>query len=955
MFKTIFTVIILICLFTIGFSGTTGKISGLVTDKSNGEPLVGVNVLVEGTFLGASTDIDGYYVILNVPAGNYTINVNYVGYTTVSYENIRVVPDITKRLDVEMQETTIELGEEILVVADRPFFEQSATNTVRVLDSEEIQRVPVKGVNQVIAINAGVVVSDGHGGDLDNATINVRGGRGNETLIVVDGIPQNDGMFGNAAGTIPDAAIEQISSQLGGFSAKYGSAQSGVINIVTKGGSPKYFGSVEGVSSNLTDAYNYNQITGSVGGPVIPGDKMLDFFTSAEYVTTDDLRPRASGIKIPSAGIDSKARPEMGGDILRFTGKINGRITDNLKATLSANGSFRNARQDNGVFRYAKNAPEHFPKIEEDVLGGSLKLTQVFDETSFLDVIFRFRDQKYQRGDGFWYDDLLSYGDSVANAAVGVTLLNGDGDNGRADDFGVFWEKGRVWDAFQQYGIQTIGGDLNFSKQFKNHFIEFGGSLEQNTVRYYWLTPVTQLAVKTDSRTGDPYTLEERYYRGMSSYYGYDIMGNEYNGGDKMISVLADTFEQAGPKKPITASFYFQDKIEFNDFILNLGFRWDYFDPNFRRIKDVNKVLGDDGVLSEDDFEQAPVESYISPRIGFAYPISEFTVFHAQYGIFRQQPRFFDIYDSWLNLDDLESMDGQGQNLGHLQMEKTTQYEFGFKQQIGNVAALDITAFYKNIKGLVNDSYLTYTYGQSDKAVIGRVNADFGTIKGLALAFNLRRIGPLSAKIDYTLEQAEGTGSSQNSSFVAAFRSQGNKTPVAIAPLDFEQAHTFTANFDIRAGDNEGPTLAGYKILENAGANILVTYTSGRPYTPLQSVNILAGYTRYGSLTQYVNSATHDGVFRVDLKLDKRFNIGNIGIIPYVWIQNLFDRENFVDVWDSTGRPDNTAFLDTPAGEQAALGSYDPEGYKMDYKALEKDPTNYGLPRIIRLGLRVDF
>lgn len=954
MFKIFISFIISLCLLSFAFAGTTGKISGLVTDKSNGEPLVGVNVLVDGTFLGASTDIDGYYSILNVPAGNYSIVVNYIGYSTVTYQNIRVVPDITKRIDVQLQETTIELGEEILVVADRPFFEQGATNTVRVLDSEEIRRVPVKGVNQVISINAGVVLSDGNGGDLDNATINVRGGRGNETLVVIDGIPQNDGMFGNAAGSVPDAAIEQISSQLGGFSSKYGSAQSGVINIVTKGGSPKYFGSFEGVSSNLTDEYNYNQVTGSIGGPVIPGNRSFDFFLSGEYITTDDLRPRASGLVIPSANIDTKARPNMDGDLLRFSGKINSRITDNLKATFSGNASLRNSRLY--INRYAKNNSEHNPKETEDVFGGSLKLTQVFDETAFLDVVFRYRDQNQQRGDGLWFDDVFAYGDSLQNAQVGVFLENGDGNVLRADDNGVYWEKGRVYDAYREYRLQTLGGDLNFTKQFKNHLIEFGGSYEQNIVRYYYLFPVSQLAVKINSDNGLPYTTDERFVRGIGTYYGYDLQGNEYNGGNRMRTLLGDEFREDGPREPVTVSLFFQDKIEFDDFILNLGFRWDYFDPNFLRIKDIKKVLGDDGVLTEDDFEDAPSESYISPRVGFAYPITEYTVFHAQYGIFRQQPRFFDLYDSWTNLDDLETIDGQGQNLGHLKMEQTTQYEFGFKQQIGNVAALDITAFYKNIKGLVNEAYLNYSFGQTERGVISRVNADFGTVKGLAFAFNLRRIGPLSAKLDYTLEQAQGTGSSQNGAFVAAFRSSGNKTPLAIAPLDFEQTHTLTANFDIRAGREEGPSIFGYKIFQNAGANILMTYSSGRPYTPLASVNILAGYTRYGSLTQYVNSATHDGVFRVDLKLDKRFDVGSgVGLIPYLWIQNLFDRENFVDVWDSTGQPDNTAFLDTPQGEATARESGNPEGYKADYKALEKDPGNYGLPRIIRLGLRVDF
>ena len=251
MFQRVLTVFMLCGLLFSLQAGIAGKMAGIIKDQNSGEPLAGVNVTIEGTLLGASTDMDGYYVILNIPAGNYTVHFSYIGYRDLSFENIRIVPDLTKRLDVELTEAALELEEEIVVVAERPFFEQSATNTVRVLDAEEIQRVPVKGVNQIVSINAGVVVADGNGGDLDNAVINVRGGRGNETLVVIDGIPQNDGMFGNAAGSVPDAAIEQISSQLGGFSAKYGSAQSGVINIVTKGGSPNYFGSFESVSSKF--------------------------------------------------------------------------------------------------------------------------------------------------------------------------------------------------------------------------------------------------------------------------------------------------------------------------------------------------------------------------------------------------------------------------------------------------------------------------------------------------------------------------------------------------------------------------------------------------------------------------------------------------------------------------------------------------------------------------------
>jgi outer membrane receptor protein involved in Fe transport len=353
----------------------SGKLSGVVTDKSTGDPLIGVNVVIDGTTLGASTDMDGYYVILNVAPGNYSVNFNYIGYTPLSYENVRVVGDITKRLDVVMEETTIELGEQIVVTADRPFFEVSATNTVRVLESDEIDRMPVKGVSSIVSANAGVVAEDGSGGDTDNAVVNVRGGRGNETLFIVDGVPLNDVLFGDAAGTIPDVAIEQISSQIGGFSAKYGSAQAGVINITTKGGARKFFGSADYVTSNLTDEYDYNSISASFGGPLI--SKKLSFFASGEYLTTLDQRPRWSGAVIPTVNMDQMPRPNMESDVLRFTGKIDASFT-NFKVTLSGNGSYRDGR--GFIHSYMKVNSHHNTQRQEDITGGSIRFSHIIDQ-----------------------------------------------------------------------------------------------------------------------------------------------------------------------------------------------------------------------------------------------------------------------------------------------------------------------------------------------------------------------------------------------------------------------------------------------------------------------------------------------------------------------------------------------------------------------------------------------
>lgn len=953
MFKSNYLLLIFILMFPLLiYAGTTGKLSGVISDLTTGDPLIGVNVIVEGTTYGASSDIDGYYVILNIPAGNYNVLFEYIGYKSITYENIRIVPDITKRLDVPMEETTIDIGEQIVITADRPFFETGATNTVRVLEADEIERIPVKGVSSIVSANAGVVVADGSGGDTDNATVNVRGGRGNETLFIVDGIPLNDVLFGNAAGTIPDVAIEQVSSQIGGFSAKYGSSQSGIINITTKGGAAKYFGSVDYISSNLTDDFNYNSVSGSFGGPLL--SRKLSFFLSGEYLKTDDQRPRWSGVVIPTAGINQKTRPNMDSELYRFTGKIDVGF-ENFKVTLSGNGSFRDGR--GFVVDYMKNNSEHNPIQEEDILGGSVRFSHVLNPTTFWDLTVRGKYSNWNEGDGVWYKDVEAYGDSTKNAALGVTLPLGDGSRIGADDVGVFYSNGRVYNRFRKYEIMTGGADFNFTKQFRNHLLELGGGFEQHQLRYYTIFP------RVIAREQETTPKDVRYNNAIGVFYGYDLFGNQIS-DSRFRTVGSDRFQEAAPKRPVIAGLYIQDKIEFEDFILNLGVRWDYFDPDHFRFKDPNDIYGfgpNPTRLDEEDLEDMPVENYFSPRIGFAFPVTERTVFHAQYGIFRQVPRFWDIYDSWNNLQIMEQRDGQGQWNGHVQMEKTTTYEFGFKQQIGTIASLDLTAYYKNVQGLINRNTVRTAFGQTKRLYITTQNLDFGTIKGFAFSFNLRRLGPVSTKIDYTLALNEGTGSDPSANQNATFRNPDNEVPLAIAPLDHDQRHTLSASIDIRGARGQGPTFLGVKWFSDAGANFLISYNSGRPYTPVAQHNPLPGVDQsiFGSeTTQYVNSAYIGGVFRIDLRVDKQLHIGNFTLTPYLWIQNLLDQENIIEVWRSTGQPDYSAWITTPEGKQRLRieeSNDNGEAFLSDLAAVERDPANYGLPRLIRLGIKAQF
>jgi hypothetical protein len=286
---------------------------------------------------------------------------------------------------------------------------------------------------------------------------------------------------------------------------------------------------------------------------------------------------------------------------------------------------------------------------------------------------------------------------------------------------------------------------------------------------------------------------------------------------------------------------------------------------------------------------------------------------------------------------------------GGLISEETTQYEVGFRQLLGANSALNLTAFYKNTKSLVNVEQSQYqrSVGGEVLNAIGSQNADFGTVKGFAFSFDVTRLSYISASLQYTLSFANGTGSSTNSSQTAVFRNNDNLPPKVIAPLAFDQRHTAIAVLDFYIPEGE----AGMWELFNI--NAILSFNSGRPYTPVDQWDILGDNGLVADNTGYINSAYSPSTFRIDLKVEKGFPIGSFYITPYVWIENLLDADNIVDIWRSTGSANTTNWLNDPDAQGTI--QQQGEGYVKDYETLEKDPNNFGIPRLIRLGLKLNF
>ncbi len=433
-----FTVLLIVfSVFTNVFAqSSAGKLAGKIVDSETREPLIGANIILLGTDLGAAADINGEYFILNIAPGAYDVKVSYVGYGEKIVTDIRIVGGITFELNVDLS-SGFELQE--IVVSDKKLFEENATNTVRIFDTDQINQLPVRGVEQLASLQAGVVIAEGSGGAGGNATINVRGGRGSEVLFIVDGVVQNDALFRQNFSQVSNGAIEQLAFQVGGFEAKFGQSQSGVINITTKSGSQNYSAFIDVQSSTFTDDFGYNIYTANFGGPIIPGQKDHTFFLSAERGWFLDGNPSAVGIDFPSIDKSSSVLPGNSESLWRYSAKTYSNLGNQVTLRLGANVNTREFR--NFVYLYSKANAEHNPRTKRNNLSFSARLSQNFGANTFYNLTLGYKIFNDERGDGVFFNDLEAYGDTLTNPLMPI---QGDDATLRQDDVGIFTDPGRL-------------------------------------------------------------------------------------------------------------------------------------------------------------------------------------------------------------------------------------------------------------------------------------------------------------------------------------------------------------------------------------------------------------------------------------------------------------------------------------------------------------------------------
>ncbi|MEX0602613.1 MAG: TonB-dependent receptor, partial [Bacteroidota bacterium] len=226
----------LLCVLSVLAIAQDGKLRGVVTDKESGEPLIGANVTIEGTSLGASSDLNGEYFILSVPPGVFTVRASYIGYAPVTISNVRVNANLTTTMDFELTSSAIQL-EAVVVVADRPLIQRNTTNTIRVATSEDIKNIPFRGLQNILALEAGVVQQNGN--------LHFRGGRSDEVSFFLGGANTTSPLNNAQTVAVIQEAIEEIQIQAGGYTADIGGGNSGVVRTTMRSGTPDYRASID--------------------------------------------------------------------------------------------------------------------------------------------------------------------------------------------------------------------------------------------------------------------------------------------------------------------------------------------------------------------------------------------------------------------------------------------------------------------------------------------------------------------------------------------------------------------------------------------------------------------------------------------------------------------------------------------------------------------------------------
>jgi len=953
------TILAVALLGSFAFAGNTGKIAGTIKDKKTGEPLIGVNVKVEGQPVGAATDFDGRYSIINIPPGDYALVVTLIGYQSVRVTDVRVKIDLTTTIDIEMSDMVLELGQEVIVVAERPLVQKDLTAKTAIVSGKDIAAMPVTEVGAVLSLQAGFVAGS------------LRGGRSGEVAYWIDGVPVTDAYNGSQVVEINKSLVQELQLVSGAFNAEYGQAMSGIVNIATREGGRSFSGGIglyggdylispsgRGNAGLFAEApntpttlfpgpafnpTNIRNIEGNLSGPIFGDD--LTFFTNARYIhfngnlygynrynpnniTYVDSLGRLTMHRDAAGKGDSSVVPMNWSERTYLQGKLAWRMTSMMKATLNYIYDYNQAKSYSRSFFYNPNGIGKNYNTSHTAI---LQLTHTLSSNTFYTIGASLFSKNYQ-----YYLHDLEYRDSVdaSGTYVGAfEVWNPQGPHYVHPDVFIALEG-------ESYNFLTGGTDMGRYDRTTTT-----GLLKVDLTSQ--ITPSNLVKMGVEYRRHrlevDSYTLQPIPERTSFNKFTDDPFVRTY-----ILDVTSNSHDRF-TRTPYEFAVYIQDKLEFKDVIVNVGLRFDYFQPNGQILRDpsdpgiytpvkvANRFHDLDNDNIQDDGEPdvtlaerlaywylpASAKSAWSPRLGVSFPITDRGIVHFSYGHFFQIPRF-----EYLYMNPAFKL-GQGTgNVGlvgnaDLQPEETISGEIGVQQQVTDDISLDVTAYLRDIRNLSGSRGEEIAIFGESSTYSRLTNSDFGFVKGIILSVDKRFAQGFSASLYYTYQIAKGSASDPQEARNAV--AGGSLPEVQLNPLGWDQRHT--ANVTL----NYSPGLWG--------VSSIIQYGSGTPYTPRSSVDISSILT---------NSQLKPSFLNVDLRAFYQVSLFRTNLVFFARVFNLFDARNEVNVFDDTGRAGFTSYL------SEALRLNPPQRVNSVTQWFTI-PTNYSEPRRLEFGVNVEF
>ncbi|MBU2584288.1 MAG: TonB-dependent receptor [Bacteroidetes bacterium] len=759
------------------YPGQTGKIAGTVRDKNTGEPLIGVNIFMEKTTMGAASDVNGDYFILNIPPGEYTIIASMIGYQSMKVTNVIIAADKTTNIIFELEVQTLQLNQEVVVTAKRLVIRKDLTSSELSVSSGEIKNLPVESLGDILQLKAGVV-TDASGG------IHIRGGRTSEVSYLVDGIPVSDNYSGGSGSNVDVQFMEEVKVISGVFNAEYGQALSGVVDVITKQGSSTFQGNVsvssgDYLSNHKNIFFNIDklnptgttEIKANLSGPVNFLGKNLNYILAFRRFSND-------GYLYGQRRFNPKDSSYQKGDVFHIvsTGdneiismnpflnyNFQGKLTFNLFQGLKLSNLFLWDKTDSKYYNHIyKLNPDGLPENFSNSFNNIFTLTYVFSPSTFLNVKYSYSRSEEK---SYVFEDIRDprYANpELLNQLTSYAFLTGGTNMGhfsRINNTNII--KADIFSQIDHYNGVKIGIELNLGKiQPNNEIVKY-----QDTLRVF----------------------DFNYFLNQGKF--------DYN--------------------PVSFAYYIQDKVEYKSVIINAGVRYDYFNSRGK----IPTNLRDPENSAKSD---AKTQHQVSPRLGIAFPISADGTIHFSYGHFFQIPPYSYLYSNpnfRVGPGGLYTLMGNA----NLKAQSIVAYELGLHYQFLDMIGLEVIGFYKDITNLLGTE-IQDTYIKSDRYAL-YVNRDYGKARGFTISLSKRPTEDhVSVSLDYTLQIAEGNASDPNDAFNRAQGTPPKQPNIQVVPLNWDQRHTINLSlFYIIPGDF------------NLG--IIAKYESGFPYTPeLQSI-----------------------------------------------------------------------------------------------------------------------